>query len=103
MNMEGFDSKYRYIHVAARRARQLQSGAPAMNVNMWEHPATQANLVKLRDRGMIIVEPDAGYLACGMVGAGRLAANEHIVAVVNDVLSGAARSSSGELAGETVL
>jgi phosphopantothenoylcysteine decarboxylase/phosphopantothenate--cysteine ligase len=77
--------------------------APAMNVNMWEHPATQANLAKLRDRGVTIVEPDAGYLACGMVGAGRLAANEHIVSVVNDVLSGAVKMSTGELAGETVL
>jgi phosphopantothenoylcysteine decarboxylase/phosphopantothenate--cysteine ligase len=77
--------------------------APAMNVNMWEHLATQANLAKLRDRGVTIVEPDAGYLACGMVGAGRLAANEHIVSVVNDVLNGAVKSSSGELTGETVL
>lgn len=77
--------------------------APAMNVNMWEHAATQANLAKLRDRGVTIVEPDAGYLACGMVGAGRLAANEHIVAVVNDLLNGAVKTSSGELAGETVL
>src|SRR3954469_11181735 len=55
--------------------------APAMNVNMWEHPATQANLARLRERGVTIVDPDAGYLACGMVGAGRLAANEHIVSV----------------------
>ena len=77
--------------------------APAMNVNMWEHPATQANLVKLHERGVTVVEPDAGYLACGMVGAGRLAANEHIVSVTNDVLNGAVKSVSGELAGETVL
>jgi phosphopantothenoylcysteine decarboxylase/phosphopantothenate--cysteine ligase len=77
--------------------------APAMNVHMWEHPATQANLARLRDRGVIIVEPDAGYLACGMVGAGRLAANEHIVSVTNDVLNGVMKMSSGELAGETVL
>src|SRR5580693_4515991 len=40
--------------------------APAMNVNMWQHPATQANVRLLRDRGTIIVEPDSGYLACGM-------------------------------------
>jgi phosphopantothenoylcysteine decarboxylase/phosphopantothenate--cysteine ligase len=77
--------------------------APAMNVNMWEHPATQANLAKLRNRGVTIVEPDAGYLACGMVGAGRLAANEHIVSVANDVLNGAVNTASGELVGETVL
>ncbi|HEX3880638.1 MAG TPA: bifunctional phosphopantothenoylcysteine decarboxylase/phosphopantothenate--cysteine ligase CoaBC [Bryobacteraceae bacterium] len=47
--------------------------APAMNVNMWEHPATQANLETLRRRGHRIVEPNSGYLACGMVGPGRLA------------------------------
>ena len=77
--------------------------APAMNVNMWDHPATQANLAKLRERGVTVVEPDAGYLACGMIGAGRLAANEHIVSVTNDILSGAVKTASGELAGETVL
>ncbi|HEY0566354.1 MAG TPA: bifunctional phosphopantothenoylcysteine decarboxylase/phosphopantothenate--cysteine ligase CoaBC, partial [Terriglobales bacterium] len=53
--------------------------APAMNVNMWEHPATRANIETLRARGNVIVEPGAGYLACGMVGAGRLAENERIV------------------------
>ncbi len=54
--------------------------APAMNVNMWEHPATQANLEILRARGVHIVEPGSGYLACGMIGAGRLAEPEQIVA-----------------------
>src|SRR5436190_21684621 len=48
--------------------------APAMNVNMWEHPATQANLETLRQRGVRIVEPGEGYLACVMTGPGRLAA-----------------------------
>src|SRR5512146_2765248 len=72
--------------------------APAMNVNMWNHPATQANLETLRERGVKIVEPDSGYLACGMIGAGRLAANEAIVAAVLEAL-GAAQ----DLAGETVL
>jgi len=47
--------------------------APAMNVNMWRHAATQENLATLRGRGMRVVEPGAGYLACGMVGEGRLA------------------------------
>ena len=56
--------------------------APAMNVNMWNHPATQANLQILRQRGVKIVEPGAGYLACGMTGPGRLAENESIVAAV---------------------
>jgi len=72
--------------------------APAMNVNMWEHPATQQNVDLLRQRGVCIVDPDSGYLACGMVGAGRLASNESIVSAVMDVLH-----ASQELAGETVL
>jgi phosphopantothenoylcysteine decarboxylase/phosphopantothenate--cysteine ligase len=52
--------------------------APAMNVNMWRHPATQANLETLRHRGHCVVEPGAGYLACGMTGPGRLAEPEAI-------------------------
>jgi phosphopantothenoylcysteine decarboxylase/phosphopantothenate--cysteine ligase len=72
--------------------------APAMNVNMWNHPATQANLQILRQRGVKIVEPDAGYLACGMTGPGRLAENEAIVAAVLE-----AAGASQDLAGETVL
>jgi phosphopantothenoylcysteine decarboxylase/phosphopantothenate--cysteine ligase len=72
--------------------------APAMNVNMWNHPATQTNLKILRKRGVRIVEPDSGYLACGMIGAGRLAANEAIVAAVLEALG-----ASQDLAGETVL
>lgn len=72
--------------------------APAMNVNMWNHAATQANLETLRKRGVRIVEPGSGYLACGMIGAGRLAANETIVEAILDVLQ-----STKDLAGETVL
>lgn len=60
--------------------------APAMNVNMWEHPATQENLATLRARGVHVVDPDEGYLACGMTGAGRLAATETIARKVCDVL-----------------
>jgi phosphopantothenoylcysteine decarboxylase/phosphopantothenate--cysteine ligase len=60
--------------------------APAMNVNMWEHPATQENLAKLRARGVHVIDPDEGYLACGMTGSGRLAATETIVQRVRDVL-----------------
>ena len=52
--------------------------APAMNTNMWNHPATQENLRILRARGHVIVEPDEGILACGMVGPGRLAEPETI-------------------------
>jgi phosphopantothenoylcysteine decarboxylase / phosphopantothenate---cysteine ligase len=72
--------------------------APAMNVNMWNHPATQANLEILRERGVKIVEPESGYLACGMTGSGRLAENESIVAAALEAL-GAAQ----DLAGETIL
>jgi phosphopantothenoylcysteine decarboxylase/phosphopantothenate--cysteine ligase len=72
--------------------------APAMNVNMWNHPATQANLEILKKRGLRVVEPGSGYLACGMTGPGRLAENETIVAAVMEALG-----ASQELAGETVL
>ena len=72
--------------------------APAMNVNMWNHPATQANLQILRQRGVRVVEPGAGYLACGMTGQGRLAENETIVAAVMEALG-----ASQDLNGETVL
>ena len=72
--------------------------APAMNVNMWNHAATQANLEILRKRGVKIVEPGSGYLACGMTGQGRLAENENIVAAVLEALG-----ASQDLRGETVL
>lgn len=72
--------------------------APAMNVNMWEHAATQANIETLKNRGVKIVSPDSGYLACGMIGAGRLAANDKIVEAVLAVLG-----ASPDLNGETVL
>jgi phosphopantothenoylcysteine decarboxylase/phosphopantothenate--cysteine ligase len=72
--------------------------APAMNVNMWQHAATQANLEVLRKRGVRIVEPGSGYLACGMTGAGRLAANEAIVAALLETLG-----ASQDLSGETLL
>ncbi len=72
--------------------------APAMNVNMWEHPATQANLHILRERGVRVVEPGVGDLACGMVGAGRMAEPETIAEWVLGVLG-----RRHDLAGETVL
>src|ERR1700684_789051 len=72
--------------------------APSMNVNMWNHPATQANLQILRGRGVKVVEPGEGYLACGMTGTGRLAENETIVAAVLEALG-----ASQDLHGETVL
>lgn len=72
--------------------------APAMNVNMWEHEATQSNLKTLRARGVHIVAPDEGYLACGMIGAGRLAGVDAIAHAVLGVLG-----ISRDLAGETIL
>lgn len=72
--------------------------APAMNVNMWQHPATQANIATLEARGVTIVAPASGYLACGMTGDGRLAENEAIIAEVLNHLH-----SSLDLSGETVL
>jgi phosphopantothenoylcysteine decarboxylase/phosphopantothenate--cysteine ligase len=72
--------------------------APAMNVNMWEHPATQANLEILRQRGVRIIDPGTGSLACGMVGAGRMAEPE---AIADAVLGALGRRH--DLAGEVVL
>jgi phosphopantothenoylcysteine decarboxylase / phosphopantothenate---cysteine ligase len=72
--------------------------APAMNVNMWNHAATQTNLEILKKRGVKVVEPGEGYLACGMTGPGRLAENEAIVAATLQALG-----ASQELGGETVL
>ena len=72
--------------------------APAMNVNMWQHAATQANLETLRRRGVRIVEPGEGYLACGMTGPGRMAEIERIVATVDQALM-----QGCELDGQTVL
>jgi phosphopantothenoylcysteine decarboxylase/phosphopantothenate--cysteine ligase len=60
--------------------------APAMNVNMWQHAAVRANLETLRARGVKVIEPGSGYLACGMVGGGRLAESEEIVAAVKEML-----------------
>src|SRR6266852_2664976 len=72
--------------------------APAMNVNMWNHPATQENLERLRGRGVHVVNPNEGYLACGMTGAGRLAGQDAIVSTVREVLQ-----LLRDLEGQTVL
>lgn len=72
--------------------------APAMNVNMWEHPATQANLEILRQRGVRVIEPGTGDLACGMVGAGRMAEPD---AIADSVLNALGRRH--DMAGEIVL
>jgi len=72
--------------------------APAMNVNMWDHAATQANLEILRQRGVRVVEPGTGELACGMVGAGRMAEPDTIARAVISSLG-----RRHDLAGESVL
>ena len=72
--------------------------APAMNVNMWENPATGHNVEVLRRRGVRVIDPDAGYLACGMTGQGRLASVEAVVRAVLATLS-----LKDDLRGETVL
>ena len=72
--------------------------APAMNVNMLRHPATQANLATLQSRGVRIVAPDAGYLACGMTGDGRLTDLNLIVEAADQALN-----PTHDLAGQTIL
>jgi phosphopantothenoylcysteine decarboxylase/phosphopantothenate--cysteine ligase len=76
--------------------------APAMNTNMWNHPATRENLRILRERGHVIVEPGDGALACGMVGPGRLAEPEAIADAVA-ALATASKETFQDLEGETVL
>jgi phosphopantothenoylcysteine decarboxylase / phosphopantothenate---cysteine ligase len=72
--------------------------APAMNVNMWQHPAVRANLETLRQRGVRVIDPGTGDLACGMVGEGRMAEPEAIAEVVFNSLG-----RRKDLAGEVVL
>ncbi len=72
--------------------------APAMETHMWSNPATQANVVALRDRGAIIVEPETGELASGLMGPGRLATLEAIGAAIEDALV-----SSTALAGRRII
>jgi len=75
--------------------------APAMNTNMWNHPATQANIGVLRGRGHVIVEPDEGLLACGMIGPGRLAEPVQIADAV--LAAGKPKATRQDLEGETIL
>jgi phosphopantothenoylcysteine decarboxylase/phosphopantothenate--cysteine ligase len=72
--------------------------APAMNVEMWNHPAVRRNIEVLRSRGHVFVDPEAGMLACGMQGEGRLAEVDVIVARILEMLGG-----DGSLAGFRVL
>ncbi|HWL36517.1 MAG TPA: bifunctional phosphopantothenoylcysteine decarboxylase/phosphopantothenate--cysteine ligase CoaBC [Frankiaceae bacterium] len=97
---------------AAGRANDLLTGtlltarcpvvyAPAMHTEMWEHPATVANVALLRSRGAIVLDPDVGPLAKGDVGPGRLPAPEAIVSAALAALAGASRGA--DLAGRRVV
>src|ERR687885_118324 len=77
--------------------------APAMNTTMWNHPATRRNLNRLRADGVRVVEPDAGEMACGTVGPGRLSAPEMIVAAALEILRERGQQTARGLAGERVL
>jgi phosphopantothenoylcysteine decarboxylase/phosphopantothenate--cysteine ligase len=81
--------------------------APAMNVEMWNHAATQANIKILRERGVLFVEPGVGYQACGEVGMGRLAEPEEIAErafeILRNLQSASPESQSKDFAGEHVM
>jgi phosphopantothenoylcysteine decarboxylase / phosphopantothenate---cysteine ligase len=78
--------------------------APAMNVEMWNHKATQANIENLRERGVLFVAPGVGYQACGEVGMGRLAEPEEIVERALEILeSRISNLKSRDFAGEHVM
>jgi phosphopantothenoylcysteine decarboxylase/phosphopantothenate--cysteine ligase len=77
--------------------------APAMNTTMWNHPATRRNLFKLRADGVRVLEPDAGEMACGTVGPGRLSEPERIVAAALEIMREGERHAVQDLAGERVL
>jgi phosphopantothenoylcysteine decarboxylase/phosphopantothenate--cysteine ligase len=72
--------------------------APAMNVNMYENPATQGNLAVLKKRGFIIVEPGTGRLACDVIGKGRLADTAQIIGAIRMVLG-----KEGDMSGKKVV
>ena len=77
--------------------------APAMNTTMWNHPATQRYLSRLRADGVRVIEPDAGEMACGTVGPGRLSEPERIVAAALEILRAAQSHTERDLAGEHIL
>ncbi len=77
--------------------------APAMNTTMWNHPATQRNLTRLRADGVRVVEPDAGEMACGTFGPGRLSDPSIIVAAALGILREALQPKASDLKGERIL
>jgi phosphopantothenoylcysteine decarboxylase/phosphopantothenate--cysteine ligase len=86
------------VSVTALAARCPVVVAPAMDAGMYTHAATLANVATLRARGVTIIEPEQGHLASGLVGLGRLAAQETILDVVRATLG-----AHGDLAGRRVL
>ena len=77
--------------------------APAMNTRMWEHPATQANAATLRERGVELIGPEAGELAEGEVGLGRMTEPAEIAARIEALLGGESVTVTQSLAGAHVL
>lgn len=77
--------------------------APAMNMSMWRHPATQRNLQQLRADGVHVIEPDEGEMACGTIGPGRLSEPERIVAAALELLQNSDRKINRDLEGEHIL
>jgi phosphopantothenoylcysteine decarboxylase / phosphopantothenate---cysteine ligase len=77
--------------------------APAMNTTMWNHPATRRNIFKLRADGIRVIEPDAGEMACGTFGPGRLSEPDRIVTAALKILSEAGQRQTQDLARERVL
>ena len=77
--------------------------APAMNTTMWEHPATQRNLERLRADGVHFIAPDAGEMACGTIGPGRLSEPERIVAAALEILGSSKSTQLKDLSGERLL
>ena len=78
-----------YLTSVLLATRALILAAPAMNTGMWENPATQENLKVLAARGVEIVEPDEGELACGTSGKGRMSEPEAVFAAAEKLLKGA--------------
>ena len=85
------------LYTATRAAVMI---APAMNTNMFDHPAVAKNLETLIARGVHVVDPGSGYLACGWIGKGRLAEPEDVVAAAEQLLRSRTAST---LAGRRVL
>ena len=77
--------------------------APAMNVRMWDHPATQANLATLKQRGVTVVGPTEGPMACGEFGEGRLAEPMDIATAILDRLNSDTVPKQGLLTGRSAL